>query len=142
MAEHPLLIFPEPSLAERARRSGGGGKVRLPSTQRQAGRLAPQFNRLQQAIDRQRLALQGNSLGLQPEQALVLETIGPIQNFINAVKKVQGLEWLGEFEIDDIEPDHGFEDVKDPDKQLKGQLFLIMTDQHALRELQHLFTNW
>ena len=142
MAEHPLLIFPEPSLAERARRGGGGGKVRLPSAQRQGGRLAPQFNRLQQAMDRQRLALQGNSLGLQPEQALVLETIGPIQNFINAVKKIHGLEWLGEFEIDDIAPEHGFKDEKDPDKQLTGQLFLIMTDQRALQELQNLFTNW
>jgi hypothetical protein len=33
MAEHPLLIFPEPSMAERARRSGGGGNVKIaPST--------------------------------------------------------------------------------------------------------------
>lgn len=142
MAEHLLLIFPEPSLAERARRSGGGGKVRLPSAQRQAGRLAPQFNRLQQAMDRQRLVLQGNSLGLQPEQALVLETIGPIENFVNAVKKIHGLEWLGEFELDDIAPAYGFEDKKDPGKQLKGQLFLIMTDQRALQELQNLFVNW
>ena len=142
MAEHPLLIFPEPVRAERAKRRGGGGKVGLPGAQRQAGRLAPQFQRLQQAMDRQRLALQGNSLGLQPEQALVLETIGPIQNFINAVKKVEGLEWLGEFEIDDIAPEYGFEDEKDPQKQLKGQLFLVMTDQRALQELQRLFSNW
>lgn len=142
MAEQPLLIFPEPARAERAKRSGGGGKVRPPSAQQQAWRLVPQFQRLQQAMDRQRLALQGSSLGLQPEQALVLETIGPIQNFINAVKKVKGLEWLGEFEIDDIAPEYGFEDEKDPQKQLKGQLFLVMTDQRALQELQSLFTKW
>lgn len=139
MAEQRLLIFPEPARAERARRRGGGGKVRLPNAQRQAGRLAPQFQRLQEAMDRQRLALQDNALGLQPEQALVLETIGPIQNFINAVKKVEGLEWLGEFEIDDIAPEYGFEDEKDPTKKLKGQLFLIMTDQRAQRELTSLF---
>ncbi|MBT8342461.1 MAG: S8 family peptidase, partial [Desulfatitalea sp.] len=142
MAEHPLLIFPEPSLAERAKRSGGGGKFRLPEAQRQAGRLTPQFQRLQQAMDRQRIALQGNSFGLQPEQALVIETIGPIQDFVNAVQKVEGLEWLGEFELDDIPPEHGFEDAKDPEKQLKGRLFLIMTDQRALQEMQNLFTNW
>jgi len=93
-------------------------------------------------MDRQRLKVQGSSLGLQPEEALVLETIGPIQNFINAVKKVEGLEWLGEFEIDDIAPEHGFEDEKDPQKQLKGHLFLVMTDQRALQELQSLFSNW
>src|SRR5680860_1013202 len=78
MAQHQLLIFPEPARAERAPRRGGGGKVRFPETRRQAERLAPQFQRLQRAMDRQRLALQNNALGLQPEQVLVLETIGPI----------------------------------------------------------------
>lgn len=142
MAEYPLLIFPEPARADRARRFGGGGKVRPPDARQQAERLALQFQRLQQAMERQRLALQNNPLGLQPEQALVLETIGPIQNFINAVKKVEGLEWLGEFELDDIAPNFGFEDEKDPQKQLKGQLFLVMTDQRAIRELQNLFGSW
>jgi len=93
-------------------------------------------------MDRQRLTLQNNSLGLQPEQALVLETVGPVQNFINAIKKVGGLEWLGEFELDDIAPEYGFEDEDDPEKLLKGQLFLVMTDQRALRELQNLFNSW
>lgn len=142
MAEYPLLIFPEPGRAERAKRRGGGGKVGLPDAQQQAGRLAPLLQRLQQAMDRQRLTLQDNSLGLQPEQALVLETVGPIQNFINAVKKIAGLEWLGEFEISDIDPEYGFKDEKDPKKQLKSHLFLVMTDQRALQELQRLFGNW
>jgi hypothetical protein len=91
---------------------------------------------------RQRLALQGNALGLQPEQALVIETIGPVQNFVNAVRKVEGLEWLGELELDDLAPVHGFQDEKDPQKQLKGQLFLVMTDQRALQEIQSLFSAW
>lgn len=142
MAEYPLLIFPEPARAERAKRGGGGGKIRLPDARRQTERLEPQFQRLQQAMDRQRLALQNNSLGLQPEQALVLETIGSIDRFINAIKKVPGLEWLGEFELDEIAPEHGFEDEEDPQKQLKGQIFLVMTDQRALQELQSLFSNW
>lgn len=142
MAEYPLLIFPEPAHAERAKRRGGGGKVRLPGAQRQAGRLALQFQRLQQAMDRQRLALQDNPLGLQPEQVLVLETIGTVDRFINAIKNVTGLEWLGEFELEDITPGHGFEDEREAQKQLKGQLFLVMTDQRALQELQRLFSNW
>ena len=141
-ATYPLLVFPEPTYAERARRFGGGGKVRRPEASQQAGRLAPQFQRLQEAIERQRLALQDNPLGLQPEQVLVLQTIGPVENFIRAVGKIQGLEWLGEYELDDIPPDHGFEDEKNPDKHLRGQLFLIMTDQRALQELQRLFGEW
>ena len=93
-------------------------------------------------MDKQRLALQNNTLGLQPEQVLVLETVGSIQNFIKAVKRVEGLEWLGEFELDDITPDYGFEDEEEPQKHLRGQLFLVMTDQRALQELQRLYTKW
>ena len=93
-------------------------------------------------MERQRLALQDNPLGLQPEQVLVLETIGVIQDFIKAVRKVEGLEWLGEYELNDISPDHGFEDKKNPDKPLRGQLFLIITDQRALQELHSLFEKW
>ena len=136
MAEHPLLVFPDPARAKFAKRGGGGGKVRLPSAQRQAGRLTPQFQRIQRAI------LQSTSAGLVPEKALVLETIGPIQNFVNAVNKVEGLDWLGEFELDDIAPNHGFEDEKDSQKQLKGQLFLVMADQRGFQVLQDLFSNW
>ena len=155
-AGYPLLVFPEPAHAERAKRSGGGGEVRIPEASQQAERLAPQFQRLQEAMERKHLALQDNPLGLQPEQVLVLETVGSIDNFIKAVGKIQGLEWLGEYELDDILPEHGFEekkgpneqqflgfeDEKSPDKQLKGQLFLVMTDQRALRELRSLFRKW
>jgi hypothetical protein len=142
MAEYPLLIFPEPARAEKARRHGGDGKFRRPDTGSQAKRLSPLFKRLQETMERQRLVLQNNALGLQPEQVLVLETVGSIENFINAVKKVKGLEWLGEFEINDLDPIHGFENQKDSQKLLRGQLFLVMTDQRALQELQSLFNRW
>ena len=55
---------------------------------------------------------------------------------------MSGLEWLAEYELDDISPDYGFEDEKSPDKQLKGQLFLVMTDLQALQELYNLFREW
>jgi len=142
MAEHPLLVFPEPVRAKKARRYGGGRPPRIPDAQRQSDRLAPQFQRLQQAMDRQRIALQDNSFGLQPEQALVLETIGSVDRFINAIKRVPGLEWLGELELEDIAPEYGFKDEKEPQKQLKGQLYLVMTDQRALKELTSLFDDW
>ena len=74
-----------------------------------------------------------------PEQVLVIETVGSIRGFVRAVKKIDGLEWLAEYELDDLPPAHGFEDRSKPDMQLKGQLFLVMTDQQALDQLQSLF---
>ena len=89
-----------------------------------------------------RLALQDSRLGLVPEQVLVIETVGSIRGFVRAVKKIDGLEWLAEYELDDLPPAHGFEDRSKPDMQLKGQLFLVMTDQQALDQLQSLFNRW
>lgn len=140
--DHPLLVFPAFTRAERAKRSTGGGRPKKPEPSRQAERLAPQLQRLQDALEQRRIALQGNSLGLEPEQVLVLETVGPISEFIRSVEKVEGLEWLGEYELDDIPPGDGFEDEADPDKPLKGQLFLVMSDLQALDQLRSLFDAW
>ena len=144
MAEtiYPLLVFPRPIPAERAKRGGGPNKINLPRPSDQARRLTPQFQRLQEALDRQSFALRDNPLGLQPEQVLVLETIGSIDNFANVVRYVPGLEWLGESELHDIPPAHGFENSENADNDLRGQLFLVMSDQAALRELRSLFERW
>jgi len=142
MADLPLLVFPRPTRSERAKLGGGGGKLTRPEHGAQAARLTPQFARLQQALDDQRLALQGNPFGIEPEQVLVLETVGDVSNFLNAVKKVEGLEWMGEMELEDVPPAHGFHDIKKPEKDLKGHIFLVMTDQRAMQELQNLFSQW
>ncbi len=55
---------------------------------------------------------------------------------------MEGLEWLGGDELRDIPPGDGFEDGKNPDKALSGQLFLVMYDQRALQELLSLFARW
>ena len=142
MAELPLLIFPEPTHAERTKRQGFGSSVRRPAAGHQAQRLAPQFQQLERAMEGRRLLLQDSPLGIQPEQVLILETVGSIDNFVNAIRRIEGLEWLGEFEQGDITPDHGFEDESNAEKLLRGQLFLIMTNQQALIQLQSLFTRW
>ena len=141
-SDYPLLVFPAPVLAERAKRTSMGGRPVRPGAGRQGERLAPQFRRLEQALANRRVALQGSSLGIEPEQVLVLETVGSVQNFIRAVQKVEGLEWLAEYELEDIPPGDGFEDARDPQKDLKGQVFLVMTDGRALVELQSLFEGW
>ena len=93
-------------------------------------------------MEKRRIALHGNALGLQPEQVLVLETIGSVASFVNVVRRIDGLEWLADQDIDGIPPAHGFEDPKEPDKTLKGQVFLVMTDQQALHEMRRQFTLW
>ena len=141
MAEYPLLVFPEPAHAERSKRFGGGAGLRTPAARQQSERLTPQFQRLQVALDQKRMALQDNPLGLRPEQVLVLETVGSIENLVRAATRI-GLTWLGEVEREPFPPEYGFEDLKDPRKELNGQLFLAMTDQLAQQQLLSYFDQW
>lgn len=148
MPERPLLILPAPGEPERrGKRPAGGGRPHLPSRDRQAERLAPRFTALQQALDARRTRLQTEAVGLAPEEVVVLETVGPVDGFIVAVRNIEGLEWLGELEEEDIPPDDDFfvpnrEGVARPDKTLRGRLFLVFTNQQALQQLLSLWDAW
>jgi len=73
--------------------------------------------------------------GLEPEQVLVLETVGTIPEFIRAVRRIQGMEWLVEWEDDQLEPDDDFYNEDERGKPLSHRLFLVMSNQAALSEL-------
>ena len=142
MPERPLLLFPTPETASRSSLSGGAGHVRRPTPQRQWDRLSPIFNQLQATFEARRVEVQQTSAGIDPEQVLVIETIGSVDNFANAVKRIEGLEWMGELEIDEITPDQDFYDEKKPEKELSGRLYLVMTNHRALDEMLSLWQRY
>jgi hypothetical protein len=85
--------------------------------------------------------------GLVPEEVLVLETVGPVENFIVAVSRVPGMEWLGEIDKDDIPPDDDFfaldsKGERRPEKLVRGRVFLIFSNQDALTQLLSLWGRW
>lgn len=92
MPERPLLLFPTPESASRSKLSGGNGHVKRPTIERQWNRLSPAFDQLQDAFVARRMELQQTAAGTEPEQVLVFETIGSIENFANAVKRIEGFE--------------------------------------------------
>lgn len=138
MAKLPLLFFPSPTMVGRAKRFGGGGGIKLPDHQAHAGRLAPKFQRLQDAM----VNIRDTTAGIEPEMVLVLETVGTQLDFYNAVRNIPGLRWLSEMDVDDVAPDHGFADEAKPDKKLRGRFFVVMSDQQALHNLKSLFDRW
>ena len=146
MADLPLLFFPSPDRADRTKRKMNPGKPIKPSVSRQWQRLSPVFQRLQESFNERCAELQFTPTGIDPEQALVIETIGSVENFANAVKKVRGLEWMGEIEIDDIAPDEDFYNVDKEGKRtttvLKGRLYLVMSNRTALDEMLNLWKRY
>ena len=149
MPERPLLILPSPGapLARQKGRGFGGEKFQRPSVERQKERLSPQFKRLQQAFDERRVRLQTESRDLVPEEVIVLETVGAVDDFIRAVERVPGMEWLAEVEVEGIPPDDDFfatalDGETRLDKDLRGRVFLVFSDQDALKYLMSLWKTW
>ena len=138
MAEHPLLFFQVPELSLRERRGGGGGghEIHFPDPGRQGTRLYPQFQRLAEALRNRNIELRKNAVGVLPDQVLVLETVGSIEDFVKAVGQIGGLQWLAEFELADLEPDEDFYVEGQAGGALPGRLFLVMTDAGALTTLK------
>ncbi|MFP0195433.1 S8 family peptidase [Pseudomonas sp. PHC1] len=142
MTERPLLWFPQPEPASRSALQGGGGNLNKPNHQVQGERVGIKLTELQRAFEARRVELQNSAAGLDPEQVLVIETIGSVEDFYKAAKKIDGLEWMGEIEIDDIPPDEFFSNPEKPEKNLKGRLYLVLTNQQALTEMLSLWNHY
>lgn len=100
------------------------------------------FARLRDAFETRRIEIQSNMMGIDPEQVLVIETVGSVKDFANAVRRIKGFEWMGEFEGGNIEPDEDFFDEKNSEKALDGYLYLVMTNQRALQEMLSLWESY
>ncbi|MDR1482203.1 MAG: S8 family peptidase [Synergistaceae bacterium] len=138
MPERPLLIFPTPVSVDRAKLGGGGGKPHVPTAARQWERLSPKFEQLRNTF----IQVQPNVDGIEPESVLVIETIGAIEKFVNAVKKIEGFEWLGEVDEEELAPDDDFFDESQRDKLLSGRLYWVWSNQQALKQMLSLWEHY
>lgn len=142
MTDRPLLWFPQPEPASRTKLNSAPGRVSTPSHERQGSRVSIKLTQLQEAFEARRAELVRAAAGVDPEQVLVIETVGAVEDFAKAVKRIDGLEWLGEIEVDELPPDEDFHDLEHPEKPLKGRLYLVLTNQQALTELLSLWRRY
>ena len=152
MPEYPLLPLPafEQGAPPDTRPYMPRAPKLLPERQRQ--RLGPIFERLANILeeDRNGLSLLDTPYSIAPERALVLEVAGSIVDFQALVKRVNGLKFLGDEEID-FDPDEDFFETDERrgrkgrrrmDRRLGGRLYLAMPDIKALRQLLSLWNRW
>jgi hypothetical protein len=143
MAERPLLILPEPATAARAKKGGGGGGPAPLGQARQKQRLGPRLDELEAAFEAKRLTMQTTAAGLVPEDVLVLETAGTVDDFFKAASKIDGLEFLAEYDEDDIPPDDDFfVEKKGTREEYRGRVYLMFANQQAFRQLLNLWNTW
>ncbi|HEX7183138.1 MAG TPA: S8 family peptidase [Thermoanaerobaculia bacterium] len=97
--------------------------------------MAPQFSDLEHIFTAKLAQLQNDPAGVLPEQTLVLETVGRVKDFYKAVRQIRGLEWMGEFDIEDIVPDEDFYDERAVEAGLPGRVYLILHNQEGLDQI-------
>lgn len=148
MPERPLLILPSPRKPVGRRKKGSGPtRFNRPNREEQFKRLTPRFAQLQNALDARRTRIQFEAHGLVPEEVVVLEVVGTVDGFIRAVERVPEMEWLAETELENIPPDDEFfalskKNERQPEKELRGCLFMVFTNQRALRQMLSLWNTW
>lgn len=140
MAERPLLLLPEAATAARAKRHGGGGGPGKLGAGRQQERLGPRLQELERAFASKSVQLQSATSGVVPEDVLVLETAGTVEDFIKAVSKIEGFEFLAEYDEQDIPPDDDFFTDKNGTRaSYTGRVYMVFTNQEAFKQLQRLW---
>jgi Subtilase family len=142
MAERPLLLLSQPAEAGKAKKGGGGGGPAPRTAQEQLQRLGPRIDQLADALENKRFRLQSTASGLQPEEVLVLETAGAVDEFYKAVQKIEGLGFLAEFDEEDIPADDNFFVLKKGERQpYRGRVYLMFSNQKAFQQLVRLWKN-
>ena len=148
MASLPLLIFPKARPVSLPTGKGfTPSKPHFPSLDRQRERMQPQLEAIQQQFKNAQISL--SDLGLEPEMVLIIEIVDKVEDFKKAIEKTEGLEWLAEWDMEDIPSDDDFYADRQKDKQkvrsdkaLSGSLFLSMSNEKGMQQLLNLWEQW
>jgi hypothetical protein len=147
-APYPVLALATPQVGTRGRQSPAvPPSVVGPGSTQQAGRLSPQFRELSDAFEHGRATLTDDASDeVDPELVVVFDLAGSVQDFKNAIDKIDGLEFLAELIDDAVEPDDDFymysrSDGRTDDK-IARSLYLVMSNSEAVRQLVRLFERW
>jgi hypothetical protein len=105
--------------------------------------LGPRLDELEAAFETKRLTMRTTAAGLVPEDVLVLETAGTVDDFFKAASKIDGLEFLAEYDEEDVPPDDDFfVEKKGAREEYRGRVYLMFANQRAFRQLLSLWGTW
>lgn len=144
MPEFPALPLGPPVVRDRATgRPFRRPTLRGPGRGPQGARLDPAFARLTEAFNAQRVAAAQEPGGHEPELVLVLEIAGELNEFVNALRRIEGFEFLAEQLEDEVEPDEfAAVDREGRRHPYSRQVFLVASNQAAWDEMLSLWAQF
>lgn len=139
---HNILVFnrQEPQNIPVGKPRQQGGSVHFPGGDVQRQRLAPQLQRLSEAFEHHRAAIQRDIQGLDPESVIVFEVAEGVDSFITAARKA-GMEWMGDWDSM-MDADDDFYIDEDQTKKVPEKLYFTMSDQRALEQMLSLWQRY
>jgi hypothetical protein len=141
----PLLIFPKQTqqIPRHKLHPSLPSGLSHPNKEYQVERFERKISNLDTAISNEAIEIYSSIDGLEPERILVFEIKGSIDEFYKAVEKTEGMEFLGESYIDDVDPDEHFlfqqkegDEIIDLERKVPLRLFLTINNYTALNELK------
>lgn len=143
MPNLPLLLLPSPAPAARGNKGGGGSGPAPLAPGRQQVRLGPRLTELNASFESRRVQLQADAVGAVPEDVLVIETAGTVEEFVKALRRIEGFEFLAEYDELEVTPDDDFFSVKEQQRVgYTGRVYLVFTNQAAFGQLLRLWGLW
>lgn len=141
---YPLLVFGEPARAEREKLTSGrtGAPSRRPSASEQHARLGSKWSALENTLAAGRAAISATVGGVDPELVLVIEVVGSVGEFVNAVRQIEGFEYLAEIDEEGIVDEAFIDDGAAETESLDGSLYLLATNQAALSAVLRLWQQY
>ena len=141
MAKKPILLFPAPRVAVLpATTQKAIAKPQRPTAAEQKARLDSRFEAIANSFSDMAMSAPATD----PEQVIVLEAIDSVKDVAKAAENIPGMEWLAELDLEDADPEFGFQsaDEKNPDKKIPQRLYAVMTNQSAISQILSLWNTW
>ena len=150
MPDRPLVLFPEPTVADKEKRHGGAPRFNKPTYERQISRVAPQFTVLKNVVDQGGVRMTNTANEIEPEYTLVFETIGEPSSFFTAIKTLKknhpNIELVMELTSSCPNDEDYFvinqSGERDDNKQLSTKIFCILTNLAALSQILSLWNHY
>ena len=136
MAERPIVYIRSSERGNRTRRPPPRGRsVRIPNIDRQRERISPRIRELEEVFERRDVLLSQSAAGVAPEEVIVFDLATTVEDFVRAVRRINGMEWLVESDEFDADVDEDFGPGSGSGLTYQSRLYFVASNQQAFRQL-------